>query len=100
LPPFGFLLADALFAGDLYRTLDLPGSSTLRDAQGALDAAVRKVYGMSPKEEPLQFFYELNQDYAMREASGKPVPAPGLPSVFSQNKTFYSSDYFPCPVLG
>ena len=32
---------------DLYRTLETPGTNRLRDAQAALDSAVRAAYAMN-----------------------------------------------------
>ena len=64
---------------DLYRTLELPGKNPLRDAQDALDAAVRAAYGMKPKDDPLAFLLALNKEVTAREAAGEAVVAPGLP---------------------
>ena len=36
---------------DLYRTLETPGTNRLRDAQAALDSAVRAAYGMKDSED-------------------------------------------------
>ena len=62
---------------DLYRTLELPGKNPLRDAQDALDAAVRAAYGMERGADPLAFLLALNKDVAAREAAGEDVVAPG-----------------------
>ena len=40
---------------DLYRTLELPGRNSLRDAHAKLDAAVRDAYGMSKSDNLLAF---------------------------------------------
>jgi hypothetical protein len=77
---------------DLYRTLDLPGKNPLRDAQNALDAAVRAAYGMKAKADPLAFLLALNQDVAGRETAGKSVIAPGLPPCVEDAGSFVTED--------
>src|ERR1051325_4243763 len=51
----------------------------LRDAQSALDSAVRAAYGMTETEDPLAFLLQLNLDLAAKEAKGQPITPPGLP---------------------
>ena len=82
---------------DLYRTLDLPGKNPLRDAQDALDAAVRAAYGMKPKDDPLAFLLALNQAVAAREAAGEPVVAPGLPPCVTEAAAFITEDCVRAP---
>ena len=77
---------------DLYRSLDLPGKNPLRDAQAALDAAVRAAYGMKANADPLAFLLDLNRELASREVDGKPVVGPGLPPVVTDSKPFITSD--------
>ena len=77
---------------ELYRTLDLPGDNPLRRAQKELDNAVRKVYKMKGKEDPLKFLLASNEDVAAREAQGKPVVAPGLPSWVEDTNEFITDD--------
>lgn len=66
----------------LYRTLELPGKSPLRDAHEALDAAVLKAYGFNAKNDLLAQILELNLDVAAREKAGEPVTAPGIPQSY------------------
>jgi hypothetical protein len=68
---------------DLYRTLETPGASRLRDAHAALDAAVRADYGMNASEDSLAFLLRLNPALADKEAKGGPVTLPGPPRSFS-----------------
>ena len=64
---------------ELYRTLELPGASPLKDAHAVLDAAVRDAYGMGKAEDALAFLLDLNQMVAEREEAGQAVVGPGLP---------------------
>ena len=63
----------------LYRTLDDPGSSPLRDAHARLDTAVRAAYAMPKDADILAFLLALNQSCALKEAAGQPITPPGLP---------------------
>ena len=60
----------------LYRSLDTPGRTPLRDAHEALDEAVRAAYGL--RGDPLRFLLDLNLELAERERSGRPIVGPGL----------------------
>lgn len=66
----------------LYRTLELPGKSPLKDAHAALDAAVLKAYGFSPKKDLLAQLLALNLAVAAKEKAGEAVTAPGVPGSF------------------
>lgn len=77
---------------DLYRTLDLPGKSPLKDAHAKLDHAVKEAYGMSEKDNPLSFLLELNSEVAKLELSQKPVQSPGLPKCVKDAKSLITSD--------
>jgi SAM-dependent methyltransferase len=77
---------------DLYRTLDLPGKNPLKDAQDALDTAVRNAYGMKAKDDPLSFLLKLNQQMAKREEEGLPVIGPGLPPDVKNPESFITDD--------
>lgn len=68
----------------LYTSMDAPGQHPLKEAQAALDAAVRAAYGMGAKKEPLAFLFELNKACAMREEKDLPVVGPGLPAGVTQ----------------
>jgi hypothetical protein len=63
----------------LYRLLELPGKSALKDAHAALDSAVLAAYGFSPKKDLLAQLLALNLEVARREEAGEPVTAPGIP---------------------
>ncbi len=77
---------------DLYRTLDLPGKNPLRDAQDALDTAVRAAYGMKAKADPLAFLLALNKEVAAREEAGEGATAPGLPPCVEDAGAFITDD--------
>ncbi|MDX2176346.1 MAG: DNA methyltransferase [Candidatus Sumerlaeia bacterium] len=77
---------------DLYRTLETPGANPLRDAQEALDAAVRAAYGMKKSEDILAFLLKLNHEVADREAQLLEVTGPGLPPCVQDPKPFITED--------
>jgi hypothetical protein len=77
---------------DLYRTLDVPGKNPLRNAQDALDAAVRDAYGMKKPDDILAFLLNLNHDVADRESRGEPVTGPGLPPCVADPAPFVTED--------
>ena len=68
---------------DLYRTLETAGTNRLRDAQAALDSAVRAAYGMKDTEDTLAFMLRLNLELAETKAEGEPITPPGLPRLHS-----------------
>lgn len=68
----------------LYRTLELPGKSPLKDAHADLDAAVLDAYGFSPKKDLLQQLLDLNHQVAAAEKATQPVTPPGIPPSFPQ----------------
>jgi hypothetical protein len=76
---------------ELYRTLDTPGYSLLRDAHEHLDAAVRRAYGMNTDDDTLQFLLGLNTQLSNMEASGKFPVGPGLPPKIDAER-FISAD--------
>ena len=63
---------------ELYRTLELPGRNPLKDAQDALDKAVREAYyyGLSKEmknTDELTFLFGLNQKCYAAEKNGKKI---------------------------
>ena len=82
---------------DLYRTLETPGTNRLRDAQAALDAAVRAAYGMNASEDTLAFLLAQNQELADKETKGKPITPPGLPVPAGETAEFMSNDCVTVP---
>jgi SAM-dependent methyltransferase len=76
----------------LYRSLDTPGQSPLRDAQEALDTAVRAAYGMKDEEDALGFLLKLNQKLAAKEAKEEKITAPGLPPSIKDKAAFVTND--------
>ena len=77
---------------DLYRTLETPGTNRLRDAQAALDSAVRAAYGITDAEDILAFLLNLNQECADKESKGRSITAPGLPGFVPNPKDFATDD--------
>lgn len=82
---------------DLYRALETPGASPLKETQEKLDMAVRAAYGMTKSEDPLAFLLDLNQSVAEAEAEGKTVVGPGLPPVVKQRAKFVTNDFIRMP---
>jgi hypothetical protein len=86
---------------DLYRTLETPGTNRLRDAQAALDSAVRAAYGMKESEDMLAFLLRLNLDLSARESKeGNVITAPGLPAFVPNPNAFASGDCVQPPASG
>jgi len=63
----------------LHQAAEVSGSHPLKDAQAALDDAVRQAYGMPADQEATEFLLELNQLVAEDEAEGRKVQGPGVP---------------------
>jgi hypothetical protein len=82
---------------DLYRTLETPGTNRLRDAQAALDSAVRAAYGMKENEDTLAFLLQSNLALAAKGAESVPITPPGLPGGLSSPEEFISQDFVACP---
>ena len=83
----------------LYRTLDEPGASPLKDAHAALDAAVRTAYGMAATDDPLSFLLSLNAECAAAEKACKPITPPGLPLPPAEHAAYITEDCIPAPKL-
>ena len=77
---------------ELYKTLETPGENKLRDAQDALDTAVRAAYGMKPDEDILVFLLKSNLELAEKESAGKSITPPGLPATVANPKDFVTAD--------
>lgn len=77
---------------ELYRTLDIPGTSPLKTVHAKLDHAVRSVYGMDKSDDPLTFLFDLNNKIAQAEDSDELVVGPGLPSLVTKNQSKFVSE--------
>ena len=82
---------------ELYKTLETPGDNKLRDAQDALDTAVRAAYGMKANEDILAFLLKLNLELADKETKDKPITPPGLPAFAAQPAEFVTDDCVTTP---
>ena len=82
---------------ELYRALELPGASPLKDAHEKLDRAVRDAYGMKKSDDPLVFLLDLNQAVANREDAGEAVARPGLPPVVKDMSKLVTDDCISMP---
>tara|TARA_R110002049_G_scaffold118032_1_gene271899 strand:+ start:7306 stop:10161 length:2856 start_codon:yes stop_codon:yes gene_type:complete len=82
---------------DLYRSLESPGDHPLKDAQIALDDAVRRAYGRKARVDALQFLLDLNWEVVSREAAKEKMVGPGLLALGGNfadaYETFVSKDY-------
>ncbi len=76
----------------LYRSLETPGANRLRNAQSALDAAVRAAYDMKDSDDTLAFLLSLNLKLADAEAKGVAITPPGLPAPSPHRAGFITSD--------
>lgn len=63
----------------LHQAAEVPGPHPLKDAQAALDDAVRAAYTMPADQEATEFLLELNKLVAEDEVAGHQVQGPGLP---------------------
>jgi SAM-dependent methyltransferase len=70
---------------ELHQSAEVQGPHPLKDAQAALDAAVRAAYGAPDDQNPVEFLLELNQLVAEDEAAGRKVRGPGLPDHLDPN---------------
>jgi hypothetical protein len=82
---------------ELYRALELPGASPLKDAHEKLDQAVREAYGMKKSDDPLAFLLDLNQTVANKEDAGEAVVGPGLPPVVTDRSKLVTGDAIRMP---
>jgi hypothetical protein len=76
----------------LYRTLELPGTSPLKDAHASLDAAVLAAYGFSRKAEVLAQLLALNQEVATCFATNAAVTGPGIPAAYPDKNLLITDD--------
>jgi hypothetical protein len=76
----------------VYRTLELPGKSPLKDAHVALDAAVLDAYGFDAKKDLLAQLLELNLTVSAREKQNLPVTAPGVPANYGDPGPLITED--------
>jgi hypothetical protein len=63
----------------LHQAAEVAGPHPLKNAQAALDDAVRAAYAMPADQEATEFLLELNKLVAEDEAAGHPVQGPGVP---------------------
>jgi hypothetical protein len=82
---------------DLYRTLETPGTNRLRDAQAALDTAVRAACGMKENKDTLGLLLRLNLQLADKEAGGETITPPGLPPMVVGQDGWISDDCIAAP---
>ncbi|HRQ72690.1 MAG TPA: hypothetical protein PLU35_06655 [Phycisphaerales bacterium] len=76
----------------LYRTLELPGRSELKDAHAALDAAVLDAYAFAPAADLLTQLLNLNLTLAAALDRGDPATAPGIPPTYPTPEDLVTGD--------
>ena len=65
---------------ELYRLMELPGKTKMKELHAALDKAVMAAYGFDEKGDVLAQLLALNTVVAERIKQGDPVTAPGIPA--------------------
>lgn len=76
----------------LYRTLELPGDNSLKDAHANLDAAVLDAYGFAPRKDLLKQLLDLNLAVAANLERGVGVTAPGVPTTYGDPHDLITED--------
>lgn len=84
---------------ELYRMLELPGTSPLKDAHDKLDKAVREAYGMKKSDDDLSFLLGLNKLLADKEAVGETVLGPGIPPNLVDKSKLVTEDCVAAPEI-
>lgn len=77
---------------ELYRDVEGPGAHPIDALQDALDAEVRKAYGMKVNADPLKHLFDLNTVLAALEHAKTPITGPGLPTAFANLADVMSTD--------
>lgn len=84
---------------ELYRALELPGTSQLRTAQEGLDDAVRIAYGFRKTADYLPQLLALNETVRGSEGTGAEVDGPGIPHGFGDPSAFLTADCVQSPIV-
>ena len=82
---------------ELYRLMELPGVSPLKEAHAELDLAVQNAYGISESDDTLSFVLDLNKQVVENERYGNVVMPPGLPEFVTDPSEFVSDDRISMP---
>lgn len=77
---------------DIYRLIEQPGASPLKDLHKKLDDSVFAAYGFSKRKTLLIQLLELNFEVADKIKRGEHVESPGLPKCINNKKEFISQD--------
>jgi SAM-dependent methyltransferase len=78
----------------IYRTLELPGKTALRDAHEALDDAVRTAYGFSGASSDEEQLAHLNRAVAERIRRDEEVVSPGPPPSYPDVSKLITDDCY------
>ncbi len=84
---------------DLYRLIESPGRSELKDAHAVLDEAVLRAYGFSRQKQPLLQLMNLNKEASLLLDQGRSVNGPGIPAIGLPNLQLMSDDKYESPNL-
>jgi SAM-dependent methyltransferase len=76
----------------LYQAAEVPGPHPLKDAQAALDEAVRRAYGIPGGRDANEFLLELNKLVAEDDAEKRTVQGPGVPRGLDRKDPRWMSD--------
>lgn len=81
----------------LYKAIDLPGKSPLKDAHEALDKAVLDAYGFGAKTDLLAQVLALNASVAAKIAANEAVAGPGIPATYPTPADLVTADCILAP---
>lgn len=81
----------------LYKAIDLPGKSPLKDAHERLDKAVLEAYGFDAKVDLLAQVLRLNASVAAKITSNEPVTGPGIPALYPTPADLVTADCILAP---
>ena len=77
---------------ELYRLLELPGDSPLKNAHIALDQAVLESYGFKKNVDILKSLLDLNLELSIKETNKEDIVSPGIPSCVKAPESLITED--------
>lgn len=76
----------------VYKMLELPGKSPLKDAHAELDKATMDAYGFSNKKDLLSQLLMLNLEVFEKNDQGQTVTSPGIPPNYPEPENLITDD--------
>jgi len=77
---------------EIYKTSELPGRSSIKEAHAELDRCVVEAYGFNASKDPLEQLLKLNYDVYERLISQEAVMPPGIPLGFTSRQDIVSKE--------